>query len=235
MDAAEDQVFGAFCREIGVANIRDYEARQLKLAQEESEARLRFETQIARLSHLYDMHVLSPVDHWSDHPRRCQFEEEQLKKLQERLNVLVETAAREEKNTKSFEDKKAEAQEELERMQEGLKELEAEMSRIKATLDEKAKEVEEAKRAASKAAKALEQAEKEISSRVRALSKHIRFAIVCWSDDKLRDQNDEIERLGLERSGLYRKSRLEEIKLPLVAGNLKNVPMEEVRRPNFSL
>ena len=42
-------------------------------------------------------------------------------------------------------------------------------------------------------------------------------------------QNDEIERLGLERSGLYRKCRLEEIKLPLVSGNLKNVPMEEVR------
>jgi structural maintenance of chromosome 1 len=59
VDAAEDQVFGAFCREIGVANIRDYEARQLKLAQEESEARLRFETQIARLTHLYDMHPLS--------------------------------------------------------------------------------------------------------------------------------------------------------------------------------
>lgn len=54
VDAAEDQVFGSFCREIGVANIRDYEARQLKLAQEESEARLRFETQIARLTHLYD-------------------------------------------------------------------------------------------------------------------------------------------------------------------------------------
>ena len=59
MDAAEDQVYGAFCREIGVANIRDYEARQLKLAQEESEARLRFETQIARLTHLYDIHLLS--------------------------------------------------------------------------------------------------------------------------------------------------------------------------------
>lgn len=54
VDAAEDRVFGSFCREIGVANIRDYEARQLKLAQEESEARLRFETQIARLTHLYD-------------------------------------------------------------------------------------------------------------------------------------------------------------------------------------
>ena len=41
-------------------------------------------------------------------------------------------------------------------------------------------------------------------------------------------QNDEIEKLGLERSAIYRKCRLDEIKLPLVAGNLKNVPMEEV-------
>ena len=41
-------------------------------------------------------------------------------------------------------------------------------------------------------------------------------------------QNDEIEKLGLERSSIYRKCRLDEIRLPLVAGNLKNVPMEEV-------
>lgn len=41
-------------------------------------------------------------------------------------------------------------------------------------------------------------------------------------------QNDEIEKLGLERSAIYRKCRLDEIKLPLLAGNLKNVPMEEV-------
>ena len=53
VDAAEDRVYGDFCREIGVANIREYEARQLRLAQEEIEARLRFETQIARLTHLY--------------------------------------------------------------------------------------------------------------------------------------------------------------------------------------
>ncbi|KAH9959956.1 cohesin complex subunit psm1 [Russula dissimulans] len=194
VDAADDQTFGSFCRDIGVANVREYEARQLKLAQEESEARLRFETQIARLTHL------------------SQFEEEQLKKLKERLNLLVETSAREEENLKRFDKTKVETQEELERLQEGIKELEDEMSRIKATLDEKTKEVEEAKRAASKATKALEQAEKEISSR-----------------------NDEIERLALERSGLYRKCRLEEIKLPLVSGNLKNVPMEENLRDEVAM
>lgn len=41
-------------------------------------------------------------------------------------------------------------------------------------------------------------------------------------------QNDEIEKLALDRSSIYRRCRLEEIKLPLVEGNLKNVPMEEV-------
>lgn len=44
-------------------------------------------------------------------------------------------------------------------------------------------------------------------------------------------QNDEIEKLGLERSSIYRKCRLDEIRLPLFEGNLKNVPMEEVRCP----
>ena len=41
-------------------------------------------------------------------------------------------------------------------------------------------------------------------------------------------QNDEIEKLALERSSIYRKCRVEEVKLPLLQGHLKNVPMEEV-------
>ena len=51
VNEAEDAVFASFCEEIGVENIREYESRQLKLAQEESNVRLRFETQIARLTH----------------------------------------------------------------------------------------------------------------------------------------------------------------------------------------
>ena len=51
IDVAEDHVFDAFCRKIKVDNIRDYEGRQLKIAQEEGDARLRFSTQIARLTH----------------------------------------------------------------------------------------------------------------------------------------------------------------------------------------
>lgn len=50
INKAEDGVFRAFCRSIGVKDIREYEERQLKVAQEESQARLMFDTQIARLS-----------------------------------------------------------------------------------------------------------------------------------------------------------------------------------------
>jgi len=50
IDEAEDEIFGSFCRKIGVDSIREYEERQLKVAQEESQARLRFDTQIARLT-----------------------------------------------------------------------------------------------------------------------------------------------------------------------------------------
>lgn len=42
-------------------------------------------------------------------------------------------------------------------------------------------------------------------------------------------QNDQIEALSMERASLYKKCRLEEINLPLKRGNLRNVPMEEVR------
>jgi len=53
IDAAEVDIFRDFCRRINVFNIREYEERQLKVSQEESKARLQFETQISRLTHQY--------------------------------------------------------------------------------------------------------------------------------------------------------------------------------------
>ncbi|CAG8670941.1 475_t:CDS:10, partial [Acaulospora colombiana] len=51
IDEAEDGIFRDFCQKIRVSNIRDYEDHQLKAAQGEAEARLRFDSQIARLTH----------------------------------------------------------------------------------------------------------------------------------------------------------------------------------------
>jgi len=53
VDEVEDEVFGDFCSKIGISSIREYEDRQLKVAQEESDARLRFDKQIAMLKHQY--------------------------------------------------------------------------------------------------------------------------------------------------------------------------------------
>ena len=49
MHAAEDGVFRAFCARIGVDNIREYEERTLRVAEETGAARVRFDTQLARL------------------------------------------------------------------------------------------------------------------------------------------------------------------------------------------
>jgi len=59
VDSAEDGIFANFCQKIKVANIREYEDRQLKASQDEMEARLRYDTQIARLTHQYAIQLPS--------------------------------------------------------------------------------------------------------------------------------------------------------------------------------
>lgn len=51
INEAEDSVFEAFCQQVNVSNIREYEEQQLKSQTEELETKMRFESQIARLSH----------------------------------------------------------------------------------------------------------------------------------------------------------------------------------------
>jgi structural maintenance of chromosome 1 len=57
VNAAEDDIFQAFCRKIKVSNIREYEERQMKVAQEESKARLLYETQISRFTHQFSVSI----------------------------------------------------------------------------------------------------------------------------------------------------------------------------------
>ncbi|KAI0078626.1 cohesin complex subunit psm1 [Panus rudis PR-1116 ss-1] len=191
---AEDEVFADFCERIGVDNIREYEERQLKVAQEESVARLQFDTQIARLTH------------------QIQFEEQQLNTTEERLTTLQNTIDTEEANLARYDETKQTLKEEIDEAEQAIEELREEHKELVEALEEKNKKVEQAKKVASKAAKAVDQVLKEIATK-----------------------NDEIEKLGLERSALYRRCRLEEIKLPLIAGNLKNVPMEENLREEVAM
>jgi structural maintenance of chromosome 1 len=48
---ADDEVFDEFCQRLGIDNVRAYETVQLRAAEEESDARARFDAQIARLQH----------------------------------------------------------------------------------------------------------------------------------------------------------------------------------------
>ncbi|KZT24830.1 RecF/RecN/SMC protein [Neolentinus lepideus HHB14362 ss-1] len=193
VNAAEDGVFRAFCGKIGVSAIREYEERQLKLAQEETESRSRYDSQIARLNH------------------QSKFEEEQLKGIKDRLATLNVTIQNE-NNLVKLEEAKATTQEELGEAEATIASLQEELQELNEASEEKTKLVEQVKRTASKATKILEQSLKEIASR-----------------------NDEIEKLGLERSGIYRKCRLENVGLPLQQGNLKNVSMEEHLREEVAM
>ncbi|KAH9884117.1 cohesin complex subunit psm1 [Cubamyces lactineus] len=194
INAAEDDIFADFCREIGVANIREYEERQLKLVQAESEARLQFDTQIARLTH------------------SIRFAQDQLKMTEDRITTFNDIINTEGANLERLEGERTAAQEEIAEAEEAITILQEELKQLSEVLEEKTKKVEEVKKTTNKAAKALDQALKEVAT-----------------------HNDEIEKLGLERSALYRKCKLDEIKLPLVTGSLKNVPMEENLRDEVAM
>ncbi|KAG6852767.1 hypothetical protein C0991_009264 [Blastosporella zonata] len=191
---AEDGIFKAFCRKINVANIREYEERQLKVAQEESKARLQFEAQIARLGH------------------QVAFETDGLKSAFDRLESLKTVLTTEEANLAKWEGQKDALQEEIVAFENIIQDLRDQLVEIQENLEEKNRGVEAVKKTTLKAGKGLDLALKEIAT---------------W--------NDEIEKLALERSAIYRKCRLEEIELPMLQGNLKDVPMEENLREEVAM
>ncbi|KAF9479327.1 condensin complex subunit SMC1 [Pholiota conissans] len=194
VNKAEDGVFSSFCRKIGVSDIREYEERQLKVAQEESQARLRYDAQIARLTHAIE------------------FEKEGLNVARERLTRLETLVATEETNLTKLQEQKSTAERDIASSESVVENLKEELAELQGTLEEKTKIVDQVKKTAMKSSKVLDQALKEIAA---------------W--------NDEIEKLALERSSLYRKCRLEEIHIPLLEGDLKHVPMEENLREEMAM
>lgn len=144
---AEVDVFAEFCASIGVSNIRDYEERQLKAATLESEARVRFETQIARLTH------------------QVNFQREQLQETEKRQENLRQLIQAEEQNLEVLQDKKTEVEDAIRELEARLEEEKKELDKLNNAQGERTSEVDAAKRTASKAVKALDAALKEISSK----------------------------------------------------------------------
>ncbi|XP_046363466.1 structural maintenance of chromosomes protein 1A-like [Haliotis rufescens] len=54
MNRVEDEVFAVFCQQIGVANIRQYEERELRVQQDRAKKKLEFENQRFRLTNQID-------------------------------------------------------------------------------------------------------------------------------------------------------------------------------------
>ena len=122
------------------------------------------------------------------------------------------------------EEERESIQQELDQAQENISNLQEDLKDLNEVLEEKSKALETVKKSTSKAARVLDQALKDIATKVS-------FALPCRASIMLTlEKNDEIEKLASERSAIYRKCRLEEIQLPLLQGNLKNVPMEEVTK-----
>jgi chromosome segregation ATPase len=144
-----------------------------------------------------------------------------LKSAKERLERLEGMIKTERTNLSKLEEQNAAVAEDIAVAEQGIAKLKEELSTVQEVLEAKTRVVDQVKKTTSKASKVLDQALKEIATAVGCLS-------FLRSLDSQFLQNDEIEKLALDRSATYRKCRLEEVKLPLLEGNLKNVPMEEV-------
>ncbi len=163
VNTAEDGVFTPFCRKIGVSNIREYEERQLKLAQEESQARLRFDTQIARLTNQYVL-MLPPILVELNHGHRADFESEGLKQADERLVRLEAMVQAEQANLERLGAQKVDRANDIKDLEANISILKEELRVLQDALDEKTKAVDAAKKAALKASKVLDQSLKEITT-----------------------------------------------------------------------
>jgi structural maintenance of chromosome 1 len=145
VNEADDAVFEEFCGRLGLTNVREYENVQLRAAEEETEARARFDAQIARLTH------------------QIKFETEQLENTRERLNRLRATITRENDNVS---DKLETA---LSDIRAEIEQAEEELSTLRETLDERREELarrneeaDAARKAQSKALKRVDDLQKDI-------------------------------------------------------------------------
>lgn len=126
MNRVEDQVFRAFCEQINVDNIRQYEEKQLKAQQERAQRRLEFSNQESRLMNQLEY-------------ERGRDTKAQLRKMEESMaadDVEIEKLRGEEKEKLKV----------IERETSDLEKLRLEKSAKKAEIDEKDLEVKEVKK-----------------------------------------------------------------------------------------
>ncbi|KUI58846.1 Structural maintenance of chromosomes protein 1 [Cytospora mali] len=143
--AVQDKIFADFCKRLGYADIRTYEAMQGSLEQEASKKRNEFEVQKQKLK---SMLTLETSRH-DETQRRVQ----QIKLSLERLEADIE----------SYEGEKAAIEEALGANQDELEALQESLEEVKEEQNKKAEKVSEAKQDVQKRSK-------DIDSRLKAIS-----------------------------------------------------------------
>ncbi|CDZ96284.1 cohesin complex subunit psm1 [Phaffia rhodozyma] len=146
VNASEDEVFDEFCARIEVADIREYEEVQLRVAQAQSEARVKYEAQINRLR------------------RQSEFEAEQLELTQTRLRSLTRSAATERASLTQFEADRDELTRSIDEHKQEIQDLLTGLKTLQDQLDDRTQKFDDIKRTASKATKTLDKAIKEIGT-----------------------------------------------------------------------
>lgn len=146
VDGADDEVFAAFCSRIGVANIREYEERQLALLERQKDARLEFETQMKRLDH------------------QINFTKSQLTGQEERLSTNRRLIEKEQARLTGFATSQAELQASIDEIKVDVERRNHRLEQLREEHERRAAELSETKRTLSKASKALDAAHKEISN-----------------------------------------------------------------------
>ncbi|GAA5978729.1 hypothetical protein JCM11641_006157 [Rhodosporidiobolus odoratus] len=146
IEQEEDEIFAEFCERIGVDDIREYEEKQLRGAQEDNAQMLKFDTQVARLNNA------------------IRFQSEQVKSTQERLTSLESTAEKQRTTLAQLDSDKDAKTVEIEQLERELEDLKTTLEQLQETLAEKIAELEAARKSGGKAARTLDKALKEIAT-----------------------------------------------------------------------
>jgi structural maintenance of chromosome 1 len=144
-------------------------------------------------------YVLSPSDN------RLAFETTQQASTADRLASLRATTAKATNSLNQLSIDRKQVQAKLATLQSAVEAQREKMAEINSAYEQAIEVVETMRESSRKSQRSLDKALKDIAG---------------W--------NDEIEQSASNRHALYRKCRLEEIDLPLLAGSLKKVPLDEV-------
>ncbi|GAU91556.1 hypothetical protein RvY_03785 [Ramazzottius varieornatus] len=137
MNNLEDDIFREFCAQLGVKNIRQYEAREISERQEREKRMLEFTTQINKLT------------------EQINYQKSRLMNMQGKIDKCDESVRKLKKDVEAVRNEEKKKAEELRKAEEEVEKIKKQRDALTSSVDEKEGEVEEAKKDVQAATKAL--------------------------------------------------------------------------------